>query len=78
MAVKLLSKLDRGEKGRIVKTRGEARMHRLLYGLGLFVDHTISAERTSMNLQGDPIELKVKTRILSLEKEVAANKVEVA
>jgi Fe2+ transport system protein FeoA len=73
MGVKLLSKLGCGEKGRIVKIRGEVAMHRLLYELGLVVGRTISVEKTSMTLVGDPIEIRVKTRLLSLEKEVAAN-----
>ncbi len=79
MDVKLLSRLCCGEKGRIVKIRGEVAMHRLLFDLGLVVGRTISVEKTSMTLLGDPIEVRVKTRVLSLEKEVAANiQVEVA
>ncbi len=79
MNVKLLSKLGCGEKGRIVKIRGEVAMHRLLFDLGLVVGRTISVEKTGMTLLGDPIEVRVKTRILSLEKDVAANiQVEVA
>jgi Fe2+ transport system protein FeoA len=73
MGVKLLSKLGCGEKGRIVKIRGEAAMLRLLYDLGLVVGRTISVERTNMTLLNDPIEVRVKARLLSLEKEVAAN-----
>jgi len=74
-----LSKLGCGEKGRIVKIRGEVAMHRLLFDLGLVVGRTISVEKTGMTLLGDPIEVRVKTRILSLEKDVAANiQVEVA
>jgi Fe2+ transport system protein FeoA len=73
MDVKLLSKLGHGEKGRIVKIRGEAAMHRLLYDLGLVVGRTISVEKANVNLLGDLIEVRVKTRLLSLEKDVAAN-----
>ena len=79
MGVKILSRLSCGEKGRIVKIRGEVAMHRLLFDLGLVVGRTISVEKTSMTLLEDPIEVRVRTRILSLEKEVAANiQVEVA
>ena len=79
MGVKLLSKLGSGEKGRIVKIRGEAGMHRLLFDLGLVVGRTISVEKTSMTLLEDPIEVRVKARVLPLEKELAANiQVEVA
>jgi Fe2+ transport system protein FeoA len=73
MSAKLLSKLGCGEKGRIVKIRGESAMHRLLFDLGLVVGRTISVEKTSMTLMGDLIEVRVKTRVLSLEKDVAAN-----
>ena len=79
MGIKLLSKLGYGEKGRIVRIRGEAAMHRLLFELGLVVGCTISVEKTSMALMGDPVEVRMKTRTLSLEREVAANiQVEVA
>jgi Fe2+ transport system protein FeoA len=73
MGVKLLSRLGCGEKGRIVKIRGEAAMHRLLFDLGLVVGRTISVEKTSMPLLGDPMEIKIKARTLSLEKDLAAN-----
>ncbi len=79
MCVKLLSKLDSGDKGRIVKIRGTAGMHRLLLDLGLFVGRTISVEKTGVNLLADPVEVRLKARVLSLEKEVADNiQVEVA
>lgn len=73
MSVKLLSKLGHGEKGRIVKIRGEAGMHRLLFDFGLFVGRTISVENTNIPLQGEPIQVRVKECVLSLEKEMAAN-----
>ena len=71
MSVKLLSNLGYGEKGRIVKIRGEVAVHRLLYELGLVVGRTISIE--NLTPLGDPIELRVKARTLSLEKDLAAN-----
>jgi Fe2+ transport system protein FeoA len=73
MSVKLLSKLGSDEKGRIVKIRGEAGMHRLLFELGLFVGRYISVESTNLPLLGEPIQVRVKERILSLEREIAAN-----
>jgi Fe2+ transport system protein FeoA len=77
--VKLLSKLGCGEKGRIVKIRGEANMHRYLFELGLVVGRIISIEKTGMTPLGDPIEIRINSRVLSLEKDVAANiQVEVA
>ena len=73
MSVKLLSRLDSGERGRIVKIRGEAGMHRYLFELGLVVGRVIAVERTSMTLLAAPIEVRVNGSVLSLEKEVAAN-----
>jgi ferrous iron transport protein A len=79
MGVKLLNRLDSGEKGRIVKIRGEAGMHRYLFELGLVVGRTISIEKISMTPVADPIEVRVNGSVLSLEKDVAANiQVEVA
>lgn len=79
MGVKLLSKLGCGEKGRIVKIRGEVGMHRYLFELGLVVGRTISIEKTNMILVRDPIEVRVNGSVFSLEREVAANiQVEVA
>jgi Fe2+ transport system protein FeoA len=79
VGVKLLSKLDGGEKGRIVKIRGTAGIHRLLFNLGLFVGRNVSVEKNGMALLAEPIEVRVKARVLSLEKEVADNiQVEVA
>ena len=73
MSVKLLSNLSIGEKGRIVRIRGEAAMHRLLFDLGLFVGRTVSIERSGMPLLEDPIEVRVNESVHSLEKQVAAS-----
>jgi Fe2+ transport system protein FeoA len=73
MSVKLLSKLGCGERGRIVMIRGEVAVHRLLYDLGLVVGRTISVERTGLTPLGDPIEVRIKTRVFPLEKDLAAN-----
>jgi Fe2+ transport system protein FeoA len=73
MSVKLLSKLGCGEKGRIVKIRGEVAMHRLFFDLGLIVGRSVSVESTGMSLLGDPIEVRIKTRVFPLEKDLADN-----
>ena len=79
MDVRLLSRLGHGEKGRIIKIRGQAAVHRNLYKLGLVVGRTISVEKTNLTLLGEPIEIRLKSSVFSLEKELAANiKVEVA
>ena len=73
MGVKLLSKLGRGEKGQIVKIRGAVGLHRLLFDLGLFVGRTIAVEKTSLTPVGDPIEVRVNSSVISLDKEVASS-----
>jgi Fe2+ transport system protein FeoA len=73
MSVKLLSKLGSGERGRIVRICGEAGMHRLLFELGLFIGRSVSVENTGASLLGEPLQVKVKERVFSLEKEIAAN-----
>ena len=73
MSVKLLSRLGCGEKGKIVTIRGELAIHRLLYDLGLVVGRTIIVENTGPAPLCDPIEVRVNTRVFSLEKDLAAN-----
>ena len=73
MSVKLLSNLDIGEKGRIVRIRGEAAMHRLLFDLGVFVGRTVSIEKPGLPLVEDPIEIRVEESVHSLEKQIASN-----
>ena len=73
MDIRLLSRLSYGEKGIIVKIRGQAAVHRYLYKLGLVVGRTISIEKASLTLLEEPIEVRVNSRVLSLEKDVAAN-----
>jgi Fe2+ transport system protein FeoA len=73
MGVQLLSRLDNGEKGRIVKIRGEAGMHRYLFELGLVVGRVIVVEKTNMALLADPIKVRVNGSVLSLEKDIATN-----
>jgi Fe2+ transport system protein FeoA len=79
MEVKLLSKLGCGEKGKVVRIRGTAAIHRYLFESGLFIGRMISIEKTSLTSLGDPIEVRVNSSVLTLEKEVAANiQIEVA
>ena len=73
MSKKLLSRLDNGEKGRIIKIRGEAGVHRYLFELGLFVGRHISIER----INSIPVENFIKVRVngstFSLDKALANN-----
>lgn len=73
MEVKLLSTLQCGEKGKIVKIRGAAALHRYLFELGLFVGRMISIEKTALVPLGEAIEVRIKSGVLSLETEVAGN-----
>ena len=71
MPLKLLSELNRGEKGRIVKIGGTGSIRRRLLDMGLVSGSDIEMERVAP--LGDPIEIKVKGYNLSLRKEEAAN-----
>lgn len=73
MTVKLLSKLDHGEKGTIVKIRGAVTTHRYLFERGLFVGRSISIEKANVVPSQTPIEVRVNSSVLYLEKELAAN-----
>ena len=77
MPLKLLSELNRGEKGRIVKIGGTGSIRRRLLDMGLVSGSDIEMERVAP--LGDPIEIKVKGYNLSLRKQEAASiQVEVA
>ena len=77
MPVKLLTELEPGEKGRIVKIGGTGSIHRRLLDMGLVSGSEVEMERVAP--LGDPIEIKVKGYNLSLRKEEAASiQVEVA
>lgn len=79
MRVKTLNKLSHGEKGKIIKVRGRASMHRYLYGLGLFVGRTIAIEKPLPVPLNQSVYVRMNTGTFSLENEVAANiKVEIA
>ena len=71
MAIKPLSELKRGEKGRIVKIGGKGGVHRRLLDMGLVSGSEVEMQRVAP--LGDPIEIKVKGYNLSLRKEEAAS-----
>ena len=77
MAIKALSELKRGDKGKIVKISGGGSTHRRLLDMGLVSGSEVQMERVAP--MGDPIEIKVKGYNLSLRKEAAAGiQIEVA
>ena len=71
MAVKPLSELECGGKGRIVKIRGKGDFHRQLFEVGLVVGGTV--KMGSITVLGGPIEVKVNGYNLPLNKEEASN-----
>ena len=71
MAIKPLSELKRGEKGRIVKIGGKGGVHRRLLDMGLVSGSEVEMQRVAP--LGDPIEIKVKGYNLSLRKEEATS-----
>jgi len=77
MPVKLLSELNRGEKGKIVKIGGGGSIRRRLLDMGMVSGTEVEMERVAP--LGDPIEIKVKGYNLSLRKEEASSiQIEVA
>jgi Fe2+ transport system protein FeoA len=73
MSIKRLSSLIDGDKGKIVKIRGEAAIHRTLLAMGLFIGRTISVEKVDLAPRESHIKVRVNGGFLSLKKEVAAN-----
>jgi len=71
MPVKLLTELEPGEKGRIVKIGGTGGIHRRLLDMGLVSGSEVKMERVAP--LGDPIEIKIKGYNLSLRKEEASS-----
>jgi len=71
MPVKLLSELNRGEKGKIVKIGGGGSIRRRLLDMGMVSGTEVEMERVAP--LGDPIEIRVKGYNLSLRKEEAAS-----
>ncbi len=70
MAIKKLSELEPGEKGRIVKVGGSGPVHRRILDMGVVRDAEIEVVRVAP--LGDPVELKIKGYNLSLRKSEAA------
>jgi ferrous iron transport protein A len=71
MTVKMLSELQKGDKGKIIKIVGKGPVHRRLLDMGLVADSEVELQRVAP--LGDPIEIKVKGYNLSLRKEEAAS-----
>ena len=70
MSLKLLSELNRGEKGRIVKIACTGSIRQRLLDMGLVSGSDIEMQRAAP--MGDPIEIKVKGYNLALRKKEAA------
>ena len=76
MPIKLLSDLQPGERGKIIKMGGSGIAHRRLLDMGMVSGTYIEMQRTAP--LGDPVEIKLKGFNLSLRKKEAAKiKVEV-
>jgi Fe2+ transport system protein FeoA len=72
MKKQILSKLTCGEKGKIVKIRGQAAIHRLLFEQGIVVGRAISIENTGFDLNAEYIEVRLNGSTLSLTRDVAS------
>ena len=70
MTVKLLSELENGEKGRIIKIGVRGSIRRRLMDMGLVTGSEIQMERVAP--LGDPLEFRIKGYDLSIRKEVAS------
>lgn len=70
MTIKLLSELESGERGRVVRIGVRGGIRRRLMDMGLVTGSEIEMERVAP--LGDPIEIKIKGYDLSLRKEVAS------
>jgi ferrous iron transport protein A len=69
MSFKVLSDLKKGEKGKIVKIKGNSNIHRRLMDMGLVAGSDIEMQRVAP--LGDPVEIKIKGYNLTLRKEEA-------
>lgn len=77
MAVKPLSEMKPGEKGKISRISGSGQVHRRILDMGVIPKTTVEVERVAP--MGDPIWIRIKGYSLSLRKAEAANiSVEVA
>jgi ferrous iron transport protein A len=70
MTIKLLSDLEGGERGRVVRIGVTGSIRRRLMDMGLVTGSDVEMERVAP--LGDPIEIKIKGYDLSLRKEVAS------
>ena len=73
MCRKILSNLECGEKGKIIKIRGRAGIHQYLYKLGVIVGCAVRMEKTGLASQERPIEVWANGNVFSLEKDIAEN-----
>lgn len=71
MAVKPLSEMKPGEKGRISRIGGSGQVHRRILDMGVIPKTTVEVERVAP--MGDPIWIRLKGYHLSLRKAEAAN-----
>ena len=71
MATKLLSELEPGEKGMIVRVGGTGSIHQRLLDMGVVAGTSVEVVRAAP--LGDPIEIKLKGYNLTLRKKEAAN-----
>jgi Fe2+ transport system protein FeoA len=71
MAVKALSEMKVGERGRISKVGGSGQVHRRILDMGVIPPATVEVERIAP--MGDPIWIRLRGYQLSLRKEEAAN-----
>ena len=78
MNIKLLSRLNIGETGRIIMIRGKAEIHRYLLGLGLTVGRDVAVEKNSVNQRYSPVIVKIGEDMHTLHKRIASHvKVEI-
>jgi Fe2+ transport system protein FeoA len=73
MKKKQLTSLIYGEKGKIVRIRGGAALHRDLMKMGLFVGRTIRIVAVDPEPTAGYMYLQINEGFRSLEKDVAAN-----
>ena len=71
MAVKALSEMKVGERGRISKVGGSGQVHRRILDMGVIPPATVEVERIAP--MGDPIWIRLRGYQLSLRKEEAPN-----
>ncbi len=70
MGEKILPELKQGEKGKVIKVRGEGPIYRRILDMGILRGVEIEVERVAP--LGDPVEIKVKGYHLSLRKKEAS------